>query len=178
MLNAGYADALAAAKARNPHYREYPPGVANERVELPVICGLIDFLIYVVAIFPLAQSDQSLFVLWMLTIPFAFLSAIMPVGPVSAWYWRRARQGVKPKVVAVDEDVLTQLRARRQWLQELAVESVKVESELRQELENAGDLRFAFETHIKQSQETRSTLTNEIQKLDAQIAAIEVNSLN
>src|SRR3569832_56890 len=127
-LDAGYVDELAIAKARNPYYREYPPGVGNEPMELPVVYGLVDFLIYVLLIFPFALSDQELFFLWTLTIPFGFLSTVMPVGPVSAWYWRKTRvvKQVAKKPV-IDAELLVQLRARRQWLQELAVESVKVE---------------------------------------------------
>ena len=173
-LDASYVDELAIAKSRNPYYRENPPGVANEPIERPVAFGLIDFFLYVLIIYPIAAANQALFLLWVLTIPFAFLSAVMPVGPVSAAYWSRVRTREKPARPLIEEGVFVSLRARRQWLQELAVESVKVESELRKELENAGDLRFAFETQIRQAQETRAHIGKEIAKIDAQLDQIEV----
>src|ERR1041384_1210595 len=108
-LDAQYVDDLAVAKARNPYYREYPPGVGNEPIEMPVLCGLIDFLMYVLIIFPFALTDQILFFLWMLTIPFGFLSAVMPVGPVSAWYWRKSRASRAPAKNELTEDVVTAL---------------------------------------------------------------------
>jgi hypothetical protein len=176
-LNAGYVDELALAKARNPYYRENPPGVANERVELPVLCGLVDFVIYVFAIFPFALANDALFFLWVLTIPFAFLSAVMPVGPVSAIYWRKLRATQRPIAKqGLSEDHLISLRARRQWLEELAVESVKVEAELAKGLESAGDLRFAFEAQIKQAQDTRVLISAEIAKINAQLAVLELIS--
>ena len=175
-MDAGRTDALAIAKARNPHYQEYPPGVANEPVARPVAYGLIDFLLYVVAIFPFASANQSFFVLWMLTIPFAFLSAVMPVGPVSAMYWRNARSGTRGRERQEQvEDQAVSLRARRQWLNELAVESVKVEAELKRELDKAGDLRFAFEAQMRQAKETRTQIGKEISKIDAQLATIEIS---
>src|SRR5579885_1836122 len=128
-LDAGYIDTLALEHARNPHYREYPPGVANEPVELPIVFGLVDFVIYVFAIYPLAAAYQACFFLWAATIPFGFLSAVMPVGPVSAWYWRRTRvvQTLKPAPFESPEQELLRKRHR---LQELAVETVRVEKEL------------------------------------------------
>jgi len=171
-----YVDELAIAKARNPYYREYPPGVANEPVELPVLYGLVDFVLYVLVIFPFALSDQALFFLWALTIPFGFLSAVMPVGPVSYWHWQKThKKPVENKPVA--DDVLASLRAKRQWLQELAVQSVKVENELVSELENSGDLRFAFETQIRQAKETRSQIALEIAKIDRELATLEIAQL-
>lgn len=175
-MNAGYVDELAMAKARNPYYRDYPPGVANEPVELPVLFGMVDFVIYVLAIFPFALANQSLFFLWALTIPFAFLSAVMPVGPVSAWYWRKTHADKKPTPLPVPEEVTISLRARRQWLQELAVESVKVEAELTKELEKAGDLRFAFEAQIRQAQETRVQIGKEITRIDAELSKLEIRA--
>ena len=174
-IDAAYVDEVAIAKARNPYYREYPPGVANEPVELPVLYGLVDFVLYVLVIFPFALSDQALFYLWALTIPFGFLSAIMPVGPVSYWYWQKTHKSRVQKD-AVAEDLLVTLRAKRQWLQELAVQSVRVETELSKELENSGDLRFAFETQIRQARETRSQIAVEMAKIETQITALELKS--
>jgi len=173
----GYVDALAAAKARNPHYREYPPGVANEHVDLPIVFGLIDFSLYVAAIYPLAIAYQACFFLWTLTIPFGFLSTVMPVGPASAWYWRRTHPA-KPKAAPqVDLAALEQqLLAKRQWLHELSVQSVHVVAELTTELENAGDLRYAFEAQIRQARTTRSQLELEITKIDAQLATLRIES--
>ena len=172
-LDAHYVDELAIAKARNPYYREYPPGVANEPVELPVLYGLVDFVIYVLLIFPFALSDQALFFLWALTIPFGFLSAVMPVGPVSYWHWHRTQHKHIEKV-ANSEEVLVSLRAKRQYLQELAVQSVRVENELSRELENSGDLRFTFETQIRQAQETRTQIAVEMAKIETQITSLEL----
>src|SRR6476659_4036076 len=173
--SAGYVDELAIAKARNPYYREYPPGVANEPVELPVLYGLVDFVIYVLLIFPFALSDQALFFLWALTIPFGFLSAVMPVGPVSYWHWHRSHHR-EPEKVSHPEELLVSLRAKHQYLQELAVQSVRVETELTKGLENAGDLRFAFETQIRQAQETRAQIAVEMAKIETQITALELKS--
>jgi hypothetical protein len=173
-MDAGHMDALAAARARNPHYQECPPGVANERVERPVLYGLIDFLIYVLLIFPFALANQSFFMLWTLTTPFAFLSAAMPVGPVSAWYWSKARAQTRPRVQP-NVETLEALRARRLWLQQLALESVKVEAELLKDMDKAGELRYAFEAQIRQARDTRVQIGREMAKIDAQIMTLEIS---
>src|SRR2546423_11452298 len=128
-LDAGYVDYVALERQRNPFYRENPPGVANEPVELSIVFGMADFLLYVLAIYPLASAFQACFYLWCLTIPFGFLSTVMPVGPISTWYWRRShpRQTLKP---IGDLGVWQQeLLARRHQLQAFAVETVMVENE-------------------------------------------------
>lgn len=173
-LDAGYVDEIAIAKSRNPYYRENPPGVGNEPIELPVLYGLLDFLIYVLIIFPIALANHAWFFVWIATIPFAFLSTVMPVGPVSAWYWRKMRGPRPTKSPIPTEEQLTALRARRQWLQELALESIKVESELASEMDRAGDLRHAFEAQIRQAQQTRGQIGTEIAKIDSQLASIQV----
>src|SRR4051812_8847657 len=127
-LNRGYVDTLALERARNPPYQEWPAGVAGERMGVPAVFGLIGFLLYVLAIFPFAASSQSCFFLWILPIPFGFLSAVMPVGPVSAWYWRRGR-AVRSNDQADKnlEDLEQSLIVRRQRLQELRADTVHVE---------------------------------------------------
>src|SRR5438309_924690 len=89
-VDAEPADALAAMKVGNPYYREaHAP--EDKPIELGVVFGMLDFLLYVFAVLPLAHASSAYFFLWVSTIPFGFLSAAMPVGPLSALYWRSTR---------------------------------------------------------------------------------------
>jgi hypothetical protein len=169
----GYVDELAAARARNPYYREYPPGVANEPVDRPIVFGLLDFFAYVLAIYPLAAAHQACFFLWVVTIPFGFLSTVMPVGPISAYYWRYLRPNPDKLAIQDLESTRQQLITRLNALKELLVESFSIEKELNKELPNAGELRFAFETHIRQTRETREQLRREIQRVEEKIATMQ-----
>ena len=158
-----------------PYYREYPPGVANEHVDLPIVFGMVDFLLYVVAIIPLAAANQSLFFLWVLTIPFGFLSTAMPVGPVSGWYWRKAH-AARPAEDSYELE--SALLAKRQKLYELVAETVKVEAELTRELPKAGDLHFAFEAQIRLARQARERITKEMTLIDIQLANLRISRLN
>jgi hypothetical protein len=178
-FQAGYVDTLALERARNPHYEEYPAGVANERVDLPIVFGLVDFLLYVIAIFPFAAAYQACFFLWVLPIPFSFLSAVMPVGPVSAWYWRRTHPATSKHSSGRDMEALERsLIVRRQRLQELKAETVHVEAELIRELPKAGDLHFAFEAQIRQARQSRERIQNEIVRIDIELANLRISELD
>jgi hypothetical protein len=160
--------------SRNPYYREYPPGVANERVEMPVVLGMVDFVLYVLAIYPLASAYQACFFLWALPIPLGFLSAVMPVGPASAWYWRRTHPRQRTARLESLEEIERGLIARRQRMQELEAETVSVEAELTRELPKAGDLHFAFEVQIRQARQARERVHAEIVRIDIELAKLRM----
>lgn len=171
---AGYVDSLPLERAsRNPDYREYPPGVANERVEMQVVFGLVDFVLYVCAIYPLANAYQACFFLWAIPIPLGFLSTVMPVGPASGWYWRKthpAKQESAPSLKVVERALL----ARRQKMLDLAAQTVNVEAELTKELPKAGDLKHAFEAQIRQARQARDRVHAEIARIDIELAKIHL----
>lgn len=174
-MGAGYVDSLPLERAsRNPHFREYPPGVANERVEMPVVFGMVDFLLYVLAIYPLASAYQACFFLWALPIPLGFLSAVMPVGPASALYWRRTHPSKPAARTQSLDEIERGLISRRQRMQELEADTVHVEAELTRELPKAGDLHFAFETQIRQARQARDRIHAEIVRIDIELAKLRM----
>ncbi len=172
---AGYVESLPLDRAsRNPHYREYPPGVANERVEMPVVFGMVDFVLYVLAIYPLASAYPAFFFLWALPIPLGFLSTVMPIGPASAWYWRRHHLATPFARARSLEEFERTLIARRQRLVELESDAVGVEAELTRELPKAGDLHFAFEVQIRQARQARERIHSEIVRIDIELVKLRM----
>jgi hypothetical protein len=153
--------------------RRDEPGPEVETIDRRVLSGFADFLLYALLVYPLAMAHRELFFLWICTIPFVFLATVMPVGPISSFYW--GRQQLHTALPSSDDpnaDLEHRLLARRQRLQELYNDTVHVEAELQQDMPNAGDLKFAFEAQIRQAQETRSRIQKEMERLDVQLTQI------
>ena len=174
-MDAGYLDDLVRAEHEGKRNNEPLPDFV-EIVDGRVAAGFCDFLLYAFLVYAVASANQSFFFLWILTIPFVFLATVMPIGPLSSWCWNRSRN-TGAKRVTSDVDVLQALIARRQRLLELAYESATVEAELIQDLPTAGDLKYAFETQIRQAQETRGRIRRELTRLEGQIAEAEIEKI-
>lgn len=142
-------------------------------------CGFADFLLYAFLLIPIVSINPALFSLWSLTVPVAFLATCVPVGPVSAAYWKAHRGTVQPTPLIRDpeRDLEAELRARRQRLVELARQADQVQAELSENRPLERHLQTVFDSQIQQAQSTSARIRREVARIDAEIEKIRTNRL-
>lgn len=142
-------------------------------------CGFADFLLYAFLIYPLTCLNPSLFSLWSLTTPVAFLATCIPVGPLSAAYWRAHRAEIRQEAKVRDPEIETEaeLLARRQRLVDLSRQAAQVQAELADNRPADLHLQAVFDSQIQQAKSTQARIDREVARIEVEIEKIRTNRI-